>query len=59
MDFMLCKWPQGLSGSTDSLAMYMDGLNAELPNTEGYTAVISFSHFLPRTELMPEKRFRS
>eukprot|EP00971_Amphidinium_carterae_P028997 570150-Amphidinium_carterae.2 len=35
----------------------LQGLNGELPNTDCGNVVISFSHFLPRTELLPEKRY--
>merc|ERR1740129_2509877 len=68
MDFHLCKWPSGLTpfDGSESIARFMDGLNdeclANLP-CRGQAAkgaprppVISFSHFLPRRELLPEKR---
>ncbi|KAL3686866.1 hypothetical protein R1sor_013175 [Riccia sorocarpa] len=60
-DFSACKWPTPLSTSDDSIARYIDELNDE--NLRGLPAreqadcqVISFSHFLPRFELCPEKR---
>jgi len=56
-DFSVCKWPQPLSGSDGSLARRIDGLNAELPDLGEFSTVISFSHFLPRHELVPEKRY--
>ncbi|CAK0813667.1 unnamed protein product, partial [Prorocentrum cordatum] len=65
MDFHLCKWPEGLTplGGSDSIARFMDGLNSGLPGrlwTLGLgrptAATVSFSHFLPRAELLPEKR---
>ncbi|CAE7516285.1 unnamed protein product, partial [Symbiodinium pilosum] len=63
-DYMLCRWPEGLSArdGCDSLARYFDSLNeqraAKLPAKESPRdmTVISFSHFLPRQELLPEKR---
>ncbi|CAE7456263.1 HMA5, partial [Symbiodinium microadriaticum] len=61
-DYMLCRWPDGLSASNgcDSLARYFDSLNEEraaaIPAKDPCTTVISFSHFLPRQELLPEKR---
>lgn len=61
-DYMLCRWPDGLSASNgcDSLARYFDSLNEEraaaIPAKDPSTTVISFSHFLPRQELLPEKR---
>lgn len=56
-DFLLCTWPPGLSASDASLAEHFDTLNGELPDTQDCKAVISFSHFLPRPELLPEKRY--
>jgi len=66
MDFHLCKWPGNLTtlDGSDTIARYMDDLNkAALSSLKlddqdrcGYKAIISFSHFLPRPDLMPEKR---
>lgn len=56
-DFMLCKWPSGLSSLDGSLAKQIDHLNGDCPNTADFNVVISFSHFLPLPELLPEKRF--
>eukprot|EP00913_Durusdinium_trenchii_P000936 g865.t1 len=61
-DFMLCKWPPGLTplAGSDSIATFFDQLNDQRTaavNQERPAAVISFSHFLPRAELLPEKRF--
>mmetsp|Transcript_6521 Transcript_6521/g.15027 ORF Transcript_6521/g.15027 Transcript_6521/m.15027 type:complete len:363 (-) Transcript_6521:111-1199(-) len=62
-DYMLCRWPNGLSArdGCDSLARYFDSLNDERagevpPKDADRPPVISFSHFLPRPELLPEKR---
>jgi len=55
-DFSLCKWPQ-LSASDSSVSHRLDELNAQLPDTGEFSTVISFSHFLPRHELVPEKRY--
>lgn len=62
VDFFRCTWPTHLDPLTDSLAKHFDGLNdtAQLQHflaTRGQTPVISFSHFLPFQELLPEKRF--
>lgn len=56
-DFRSCKWPAGLSASNASLSRLFDALNGQLPDTSGHNIVISFSHFLPRPDLLPEKRF--
>jgi len=58
MDFHFCKWPDGLTAleGSDSVARYMDGLNDEFPGDRAEGPVISFSHFLPRRDLIPEKR---
>lgn len=59
-DFHTCKWPEGLSPADASLAEHFDRLNGELPERgrrEECRVVLSFSHFLPRPELLPEKRF--
>eukprot|EP00747_Dinoflagellata_sp_TGD_P120576 gnl/TRDRNA2_/TRDRNA2_173275_c2_seq8.p1 gnl/TRDRNA2_/TRDRNA2_173275_c2~~gnl/TRDRNA2_/TRDRNA2_173275_c2_seq8.p1 ORF type:complete len:540 (+),score=113.69 gnl/TRDRNA2_/TRDRNA2_173275_c2_seq8:109-1728(+) len=58
-DFVACKWPDGLSPMDGSLARHFDSLNSdEIPEeAAGGAPVVSFSHFLPRRELLPEKRF--
>jgi len=49
-DFHYCKWPQGIR----QIYEYLIDLN--LPNIKSYDGtVISFSHFLPRIELLPPK----
>lgn len=55
-DFMRCRWPAGLSGSDASLAKHFDEMNEEFHPAVSSKPVISFSHFLPRPELLPEKR---
>ncbi|QDZ19663.1 metallo-dependent phosphatase [Chloropicon primus] len=65
-DFRACKWPEGVG--QDDLAPLFDSFNSELDLLETTLAleresafeeelrcVISFSHFLPRNELLPEK----
>jgi len=68
-DFRACKWPKGLAEQKDSsIAELFDSFNdPELQNLEtvleieresafeSACPVISFSHFLPRNELIPEK----
>lgn len=62
-DFMLCKWPTGLTAleESDSIARHFDDLNegreALRASRPSARAVITFSHFLPRPDLLPEKRF--
>ena len=61
-DFAMCKWPDGLSAKDDSLAVLFNEMNREnmakaLQLKPQATVTISFSHFLPRNELCPEKRF--
>ncbi|CAK9219725.1 unnamed protein product [Sphagnum troendelagicum] len=61
-DFRLCKWPPPLNSLVDEdLARYFDELNSkEFPSVfsaeQDKCQVITFSHFLPRFELCPEKR---
>ena len=63
-DFKLCSWPPPLDPLTPSVAERLDSLNNDLGGWEAAerTArgsgepVVSFSHFLPRLELIPEKR---
>ncbi len=50
-DFRFCRWPEG----TGALDDYFSALNAALGPGEGVT--ISFSHFLPRWELLPDRDF--
>jgi predicted phosphodiesterase len=51
-DFQLCKWPAGITPLPD----YFLRLNE--PHLKPYDApVISFSHFLPRSELLPPKEY--
>jgi 3',5'-cyclic AMP phosphodiesterase CpdA len=51
-DFHFCKWPAGVRAAAD----YFFKLN--LPNIKLYDGpVISFSHFLPRIELLPSKAY--
>jgi hypothetical protein len=52
-DFYLCKWPE----DAQPLAEYFLRLNN--PYLKPYDApVISFSHFIPRAELLPPKEYR-
>ncbi|XP_048138696.1 LOW QUALITY PROTEIN: acyl-carrier-protein phosphodiesterase PptH-like [Rhodamnia argentea] len=60
-DYHACKWPEELSNKDTSLASYFDALNEH--NTDAMEDVkktceqiITFSHFVPRQELCPEKR---
>ncbi|CAL5184940.1 unnamed protein product [Lathyrus oleraceus] len=60
-DFYACNWPNGLSNGDTSLSLYFDALNdkqtesiKEIQKTCDH--IITFSHFVPRQELCPEKR---
>lgn len=68
-DFRLCKWPPGLDPNDTSVAAFMDRVNDERQGWDDFldalehgteserrADVITFSHFLPRLELCPEKR---
>ena len=71
-DYRKTVWPEPLSPLDDSVAEFMDGLNDVILNwdhdvifsdggdTVGMTTpILTFSHFLPRIELLPEKRYLS
>ncbi|CAN1846316.1 [Acyl-carrier-protein] phosphodiesterase PptH, partial [Linum perenne] len=60
-DYHACKWPEDLSIRDDSLSLHFDAMNKG--NKERIkliqstcSQIITFSHFLPRQELCPEKR---
>ncbi|XP_060670552.1 uncharacterized protein LOC107419593 isoform X2 [Ziziphus jujuba] len=60
-DFNACKWPGELSNADDSLALYFDSLNDMHSDVikqikKVCSQIITFSHFVPRQELCPEKR---
>jgi hypothetical protein len=50
MDFRACRWPEGWSER--HITDYFIGLN-DLHRIHKGTVTISFSHFLPRIDLMP------
>ncbi len=50
MDFRACIWPDGWTAQ--SITEYFCGLNEEFLTVTNET-VISFSHFLPRIDVMP------
>ncbi len=51
MDFTHCRWPTEFNGPAEVAAFFMHRNEARL--TPGERPVISFSHFLPRIDLMP------
>ncbi|KAG4952640.1 hypothetical protein JHK85_046507 [Glycine max] len=60
-DFYACKWPEGLSNGDMSLALYFDAMNDKQIDVikeiqMACDHIITFSHFVPRQELCPEKR---
>lgn len=50
MDYRACRWPQGFS--VPAIAEYLMRLNHDFLSIANET-IISFSHFLPRLDLMP------
>eukprot|EP00633_Aureoumbra_lagunensis_P003899 CAMPEP_0197317298 /NCGR_PEP_ID=MMETSP0891-20130614/46347_1 /TAXON_ID=44058 ORGANISM="Aureoumbra lagunensis, Strain CCMP1510" /NCGR_SAMPLE_ID=MMETSP0891 /ASSEMBLY_ACC=CAM_ASM_000534 /LENGTH=363 /DNA_ID=CAMNT_0042807219 /DNA_START=74 /DNA_END=1165 /DNA_ORIENTATION=- len=61
-DYRRCKWPHPLRDDDSSIAAYMDKLNLPTENKlkqiwDQVDDHITFSHFLPRIELIPEKRY--
>jgi len=63
-DFSACRWPKGMSPLGEDVALYMDSLNNLAAGQDLWDhikasgeRIVSFSHFLPRKELCPEKRF--
>lgn len=60
-DFHACRWHAPFINSGDSLAYYFDSLNSDHSESveeikKVARQIITFSHFLPRPELCPEKR---
>ncbi|KAL2939261.1 hypothetical protein RDABS01_023495 [Bienertia sinuspersici] len=60
-DFHACRWSDELCGRDDSLARYFDAMNekhalkiAEIKRK--CEKILTFSHFVPRQDLCPEKR---
>jgi predicted phosphodiesterase len=51
MDYGCCRWPNGLR--EQDIAAHFIALNTERSSTAG-NKVITYSHFLPRIDLMPE-----
>jgi len=54
LDFRKCKWPDDLKSSPDDICNYFSSLNEDRINTTYDAPVITFSHFLPRKELIPK-----
>lgn len=60
-DFHACQWPSDLTNDDEALALYFDKLNdknhdaiEEVKSSSKH--ILTFSHFVPRQELCPEKR---
>ena len=66
-DYRKAKWPEPLSPFDDSVAQFIDELNDVILDFDSFkdgtadeaTTILSFSHFLPRIDLIPEKRYLS
>ena len=61
-DYRRCKWPDGADGRGEVIAKAMDDRNDEIESQlrdirGDDDDLVTFSHFLPRIELVPEKRF--
>jgi hypothetical protein len=61
-DYKKTKWPEPLSTSNDSIAEFMDELNDVLfdwndIDVRSNSSILTYSHFLPRIDLLPEKRY--
>jgi len=52
-DYRACAWPNHLEGSEEINRHFLELNNAVLE--ESNTTVISYSHFVPRIDLMPER----
>ena len=67
-DFKRCEWPEDMDPTTEDVAAALDAMNDILgwgtfvdalkrgSDAERNAKLITFSHFLPRLELCPEKR---
>ncbi len=51
MDFVKCKWPEGMQSNQDICDYFLSQNEQVLMPSEHYT--ISFSHFVPRIDVMP------
>jgi hypothetical protein len=64
-DYRRTNWPLPLSHYNDSIAEFVDSINDVILDLENINdnndnmEIITFSHFLPRIELIPEKRYMS
>ena len=64
-DYRKAKWSEPISSKDDSIAEFMDELNDVILDWEcisdgendNSTSILTFSHFLPRIDLLPEKRY--
>lgn len=52
-DYRLCKWPQGHDDA--SVTRRFLAMNEPLPDMPAGNKIISFSHFLPRIDVMPRR----
>lgn len=64
-DYRATAWPETLSYLNDSIAQFIDGLNDIILDFDvveaeaDHAPIVTFSHFLPHVELLPEKRYLS
>ncbi|HEY0685456.1 MAG TPA: metallophosphoesterase [Steroidobacter sp.] len=50
MDFHACRWPSGFQ--PDDVSAHFTKLNSSI-SVQGATRIVTFSHFLPRIDLLP------
>ena len=66
-DYRKTVWPHPITPLDDSVAQFMDSLNDVILDFDNIddewdeedATILTFSHFLPRVELLPEKRYLS
>jgi predicted phosphodiesterase len=54
-DYRACRWPHGYDDGAVTRWFMERNPSASTPELAGATKVITFSHFLPRIDLMPER----
>ncbi|GLQ45304.1 serine/threonine protein phosphatase [Dyella lipolytica] len=55
VDYRACRWPDGYDDAAVTRFFTERNPDASSPELEGASKVITFSHFLPRIDLMPDR----
>lgn len=55
VDYRACRWPEGYDESAITRFFTERNIAPSSPSLQGATQIITFSHFLPRIDLMPER----